>query len=63
MRNTKENREKCKEFMTVVTETLESMDMPIDNYFSSPLKGELFLITSFIDGLTVDEVIDRVLSM
>jgi len=63
MRNTKENREKCKEFMAVVTETLESMDMPIDNYFSSPLKGELFLITSFIDGLTVDEVIDQILSM
>ena len=63
MRNNKENREKCKEFMTVVAEALESMDMPLSNYFSSPLKGEIFLITSFIDGLTVDEVIDQILSM
>ena len=62
MNNTKENRAECREFMTVVVEVLESMDMPISNYLSSE-QSVPFLIESFYNGLTVDETIDRVLSM
>ena len=63
MENTTENRQKCREFMAVVVETLDSIDMPIQNYFNNNLQADLFMIESFCDGLTVDETIDQILSM